>query len=164
VRKRLKYILIALAVLVFALIGITGFLRINIDIGSILFGISAILAALIAYTLVSFYMKPKKELVIDSKVEFYSPTPIMKPFKSYRLSIKIEHRLEEKRKTRIVKTDKVEIKFNKDDHPDVYAYCLDLIQNTLNKSAMDAAKRFPNAVIIKEEIDIPEKLQSYLSK
>ena len=139
--KLLRYSFIIGCVLIVLLI-ISNSLK--IDIGNILFGIAAVGLVYILYQYVEYKKQPQKTVNISLKSKLISP---MIKLNRYKFHIIIEHEITDKDEVKKVKADELEIKFRKNDHPDIYKWCYDFATKKMEEHLNAAKLQYPNAKV-----------------
>ena len=144
--KKLKTKFIWLVAMVIAILVI--FLLISnslkIDVGNILFGIAAIGLVYVLYQYLEHKKKPQKMVNISLKSKLI--TPIIK-LNRYKFHIVIEHEITDKDEVKKVKADELEIKFRKNDHPDIYKWCYDFATKKMEEHLNSAKLQYPDAKV-----------------
>ncbi len=144
--KKLKTKIIWLVAMVIAILVI--FLLISsslkIDIGNILFGIAAIGLVYVLYQYLEHKKIPKKTVNISLKSKLISP---MIKLNRYKFHIVIEHEITDKDEVKKVKADELEIKFRKNDHPDIYKWCYEFATNKMEEHINSAKLQYPDAKV-----------------
>ena len=144
--KKLKTKFIWFAGIVLSLVVI--FLLISnslkIDIGNILFGIAAIGLVYVLYQYLEHKKIPKKTVNISLKSKLISP---MIKLNRYKFHIVIEHEITDKDEVKKVKADELEIKFRKNDHPDIYKWCYEFATNKMEEHINSAKLQYPDAKV-----------------
>ena len=140
-RKIIWIIVIAISLLVIFLL-ISSSLK--IDIGNILFGIAAIGLVYVLYQYLEHKKKPQKTVNISLKSKLISP--IIK-LNRYKFHIVIEHEITDKDEVKKVKADELEIKFRKNDHPDIYKWCYDFATKKMEEHLNSAKLQYPDAKV-----------------
>ena len=139
--KIIRYVVIAISLLVIFLL-ISNSL--NIDIGNILFGIAAIGLVYVLYQYLEHKKKPQKTVNISLKSKLISP--IIK-LNRYKFHIIIEHEITDKDEVTTIKADELEIKFRKNDHPDIYKWCYDFATKKMEEHLNSAKLQYPDAKV-----------------
>ena len=116
----------------------------KIDVGNILFGIAAIGLVYVLYQYLEHKKKPQKTVNISLKSKLISP--IVK-FNRYKFHIIIEHEITNKDEVTKVKADELEIKFRKNDHPDIYKWCYEFATNKMEEHINSAKLQYPDAKV-----------------
>ena len=144
--KKLKRKIIWIMVITIAIVVI--FLLISsslkIDVGNILFGIAAIGLVYVLYQYLEHKKIPKKTVNISLKSKLISP---MIKLNRYKFHIVIEHEITDKDEVKKVKADELEIKFRKNDHPDIYKWCYDFATKKMEEHLNSAKLQYPDAKV-----------------
>lgn len=144
--KKIKTKIIWFATIVISLIVI--FLLISsslkIDVGNILFGIAAIGLVYVLYQYLEHKKTPQKTVNISLKSKLISP--IIK-LNRYKFHIVIEHEITDKDEVKKIKADELEIKFRKNDHPDIYKWCYEFATKKIEEHINSAKLQYPDAKI-----------------
>ena len=140
-RKIIWFVAIAIAIVVIFLL-ISSSLK--IDVGNILFGIAAIGLVYVLYQYLEHKKKPQKTVNISLKSKLISP--IVK-FNRYKFHIVIEHEITDKDEVKKVKADELEIKFRKNDHPDIYKWCYEFATKKMEEHLNSAKLQYPDAKV-----------------
>ena len=140
-RKFIWFVAIAISfVVIFLLISSS----LKIDIGNILFGIAAIGLVYVLYQYLEHKKKPQKTVNISLKSKLISP--IIK-LNRYKFHIVIEHEITDKDEVTKVKADELEIKFRKNDHPDIYKWCYEFATKKIEEHINSAKLQYPDAKV-----------------
>ena len=140
-RKIIWIIVIAMSLFVIFLL-ISSSLK--IDIGNILFGIAAIGLVYVLYQYLEQKKIPKKTVNISLKSKLISP---MIKLNRYKFHIVIEHEITDKDEVKKVKADELEIKFRKNDHPDIYKWCYEFATKKMEEHINSAKLQYPDAKV-----------------
>ena len=140
-RKIIWIIVIAMSLFVIFLL-ISSSLK--IDIGNILFGIAAIGLVYVLYQYLEHKKIPKKTVNISLKSKLISP---MIKLNRYKFHIVIEHEITDKDEVKKVKADELEIKFRKNDHPDIYKWCYEFATKKMEEHINSAKLQYPDAKV-----------------
>ena len=116
----------------------------KIDVGNILFGIAAIGLVYVLYQYLEHKKIPKRTVNISLKSKLISP--IIK-LNRYKFHIIIEHEITDKDEVTKIKADELEIKFRKNDHPDIYKWCYDFATKKMEEHINSAKLQFPDAKV-----------------
>ena len=116
----------------------------KIDVGNILFGIAAIGLVYVLYQYLEHKKKPQKTVNISLKSKLISP---MIKLNRYKFHIVIEHEITDKDEVKKVKADELEIKFRKNDHPDIYKWCYEFAANKMEEHINSAKLQYPDAKV-----------------
>jgi len=116
----------------------------KIDVGNILFGIAAIGLVYVLYQYLEHKKKPQKTVNISLKSKLISP--IVK-FNRYKFHIIIEHEITDRNEVTKIKADELEIKFRKNDHPDIYKWCYEFATKKMEEHLNSAKLQYPNAKV-----------------
>ena len=116
----------------------------KIDVGNILFGIAAIGLVYVLYQYLEHKKIPKKTVNISLKSKLISP---MIKLNRYKFHIVIEHEITDKDEVKIVKADELEIKFRKNDHPDIYKWCYEFATKKMEEHINSAKLQYPDAKV-----------------
>lgn len=159
-----RNILIATISLVVLIIFFSVFaIKIKLDVAMILFGMGFLGLVYILYIFVDHKIKPKKTITIISRINLSAPPRLLNAIMTYKLSISVTHQIEDKGESKQVNVDEINLTFNKKDHPDVYNYCLRLIQKETIKNLAIAESMYPNSNVVKGNIELPSELIDYKS-
>ena len=139
-------------------------IRVHLDLGFITFGVAAIVLAFGVYSLILYFIKPKKTVTVITKVSFISPPVLMRTVQTYKLKIEMHHQIEEKGKISDHKLDQLELSFNRSDHPDVYQYCFGIVSEILEKNLISAEKKYPDANVIPGPLSLPGEIKRLAEK
>ena len=139
--KLIWLVCIAVSILVIFLL-ISSSLK--IDVGNILFGIAAIGLVYVLYQYLEHKKKPQKTVNITLKSKLISP---MIKLNRYKFHIVIEHEITDKDEVKKVKADELEIKFRKNDHPDIYKWCYDFATKKMEEHLNSAKLQYPDAKV-----------------
>lgn len=157
-----RNILIATVTLIIFIIFFSVFaIKIKLDIAMILFGLGFLGLVYILYIFVDHKIKPKKTITIISRINLTSPPRLLNSIMTYKLSMSVTHQIEDKGESKQINVDEINLTFNKKDHPDVYNYCLRLIQKETIKNLAIAESMYPNSNIVKGNIELPSELIDY---
>lgn len=137
---------------------LVGVFRFHLDIAMMLWALVGFTVVYLAYLFMSHVTTPKKVVTISTLIELKSPPRVLKHFKNYKLKISFQKHIEAKGESRTVKMDELSISFNEKDHPDAYAYCLELIQRHMASSIDSARIVHPEAEIIESQILLPPEI------
>ena len=88
--------------------------------------------------------EPKKTVKITLKSKLVSP--VIK-FNRYKFHITIEHEISEKGEIKNIKADELEIKFRKNDHPNIYKWCYEFATKKMTENVNIAKAKYPDAII-----------------
>jgi len=116
----------------------------KIDVGNILFGIAAIGLVYVLYQYLEHKKKPQKTVNISLKSKLISP--IVK-FNRYKFHIIIEHEITDRNEVTKIKADELEIKFRKNDHPDIYKWCYEFATKKIEEHLNSAKLQYPDAKV-----------------
>lgn len=153
-------ILIALLIAV-ALVGV---LRLEIDLAQVIWACTGLFGLYIIFSIVHHLQKPKEQVHISHKIELKSPPRLLKPFKNYRFKISSEKHIERKGEWRIVKMDELIMTFDEKEHPDIYAYCMELIRGQQEVAESTVRLAHPHASITSKSLVLPESLKKLAAK
>ena len=142
IKLKLQWFVIMAIVIGVILLFISSSLR--IDIGNILFGIAAIGLVYVLYQYLEHKKIPKKTVNISLKSKLISP---MIKLNRYKFHIVIEHEITDKNEVKKVKADELEIKFRKNDHPDIYKWCYDFATKKMEEHLSSAKLQYPDAKV-----------------
>ena len=116
----------------------------KIDVGNILFGIAAIGLVYVLYQYLEHKKKPQKTVNISLKSKLISP--IVK-LNRYKFHIIIEHEITDRNEVTKIKADELEIKFRKNDHPDIYKWCYEFATKKIEEHLNSAKLQYPDAKV-----------------
>ena len=116
----------------------------KIDVGNILFGIAAIGLVYVLYQYLEHKKKPQKTVNISLKSKLISP--IVK-LNRYKFHLIIEHEITDKDEITKIKADELEIKFRKNDHPDIYKWCYEFATKKMEEHIKSAKLQYPDAKV-----------------
>lgn len=157
-----RNILIATVSLIVLVIFFSVFaIKVKLDVGNIIFGVGFLGLVYILYMFVEHKIKPKKTVTIISKINLSAPPRLLNSIMTYKLSISVTHQIEDKGESKQVNVDEINLTFNKKDHPDVYNYCLRLIQKETIKNLAVAESMYPHAEVVRGNIELPTELIDY---
>ena len=139
--KIIRYVVIAISLLVIFLL-ISNSLK--IDIGNILFGIAAIGLVYVLYQYLEHKKQPQKTVNISLKSKLISP--IVK-FNRNKFHVIIEHEITDKDEVTKIKADELEIKFRKNDHPDIYKWCYEFATKKMEEHLNSVKLQYPDAKV-----------------
>ena len=139
--KFILFVVIAISLFVIFLL-ISNSLK--IDVGNILFGIAAIGLVCVLYQYLEHKKKPQKTVNISLKSKLISP--IVK-FNRYKFHIIIEHEITDKNEVTKIKADELEIKFRKNDHPDIYKWCYEFATKKMEEHLNSAKLQYSDAKV-----------------
>ena len=140
-RKIIWFVVITISfVVIFLLISSS----LKIDVGNILFGIAAIGLVYVLYQYLEHKKIPKKTVNISLRSKLISPIVKLNRYKFHRI---IEHEITDKDKVTKVKVDELEIKFRKNDHPDIYKWCYEFATKKMEEHLNSAKLQYPDAKV-----------------
>jgi hypothetical protein len=119
----------------------------------------AILLTYIIIQVFSYIKKPKKQVHISTKIELTSPPRLLKRMQNYKLKVSTMKHIEEKGQERTVQMDELQMSFNDMDHPDAYAYCLEVISRHMDACLETARKSHPDAEILASPMHLPPAIE-----
>lgn len=156
--KRKIYFGIALFVLLFlaAILAILGF-DLSEKYSFLIAG--AILLTYITIQIFNHLKKPKKQVHISTKIELTSPPRLLKIIQNYKLKVSTVKHIEEKGQERSVQMDELQMSFNDKDHPDAYAYCLEVISNHMNACLETARNSHPDSEVLASPMQLPPAME-----
>ncbi len=119
-------------------------------------------ALMLTYILIqvfNHFKRPKKHVQISTKVELTAPPRILKRVQNYRLKVSTIKHIEHKGIQRTVQMDELLMSFNDKDHPDAYAYCLQVIRNHMNACIETAKRSHPDAEVVASPLQLPPAVE-----
>ena len=141
-KSKIKWFIFAIVGIIVIFFAISNSLK--IDIGNILFGIAAIGLVYVLYQYLEHKKQPQKTVNISLKSKLISP---MIKLNRYKFHIVIEHEITDKNEVKKVKADELEIKFRKNDHPDIYKWCYDFATKKMEEHLNSAKLQYPDAKV-----------------
>ena len=141
-KSKIKWFIFAIVGIIVIFLAISNSLK--IDIGNILFGIAAIGLVYVLYQYVEHKKQPKKTVNISLKSKLISP---MIKLNRYKFHIVIEHEITDKDEVKKIKADELEIKFRKNDHPDIYKWCYEFATKKMEEHINSAKLQYPDAKV-----------------
>ena len=138
-KSKIKWFIFAIVGIIVIFFAISNSLK--IDIGNILFGIAAIGLVYVLYQYLEHKKQPQKTGNITLKSKLISP--IIK-LNRYKFHIVIEHEITDKDEVKKVKADELEIKFRKNDHPDIYKWCYEFATKKMEEHINSAKLQYPD--------------------
>jgi len=102
---------------------------------------------------------PKKQIHISTKVELSSPPRLLKRMQNYKLKVSTIKHIEEKGKERSIQMDELHMSFNDKDHPNAYAYCLEVITKHMEVCLETARKSHPDAEVVASPLQLPQTIK-----
>ena len=141
-KSKIKWFIFAIVGIIVIFFAISNSLK--IDIGNILFGIAAIGLVYVLYQYLEHKKQPQKTVNISLKSKLISP---MIKLNRYKFHIIIEHEITDKDEVKKVKADELEIKFRKNDHPDIYKWCYDFATKKMEEHLNSAKLQYPDAKV-----------------
>ena len=141
-KSKIKWFIFAIVGIIVIFFAISNSLK--IDIGNILFGIASIGLVYVLYQYLEHKKQPQKTVNISLKSKLISP--IIK-LNRYKFHIVIEHEITDKDEVKKVKADELEIKFRKNDHPDIYKWCYEFATKKMEEHLNSAKLQYPDAKV-----------------
>ena len=141
-KSKIKWFIFAIVGIVVIFLTISNSLK--IDIGNILFGIASIGLVYVLYQYLEHKKQPQKTVNISLKSKLISP---MIKLNRYKFHIVIEHEITDKDEVKKVKADELEIKFRKNDHPDIYKWCYEFATKKMEEHLNSAKLQYPDAKV-----------------
>ena len=141
-KSKIKWFIFAIVGIIVIFFAISNSLK--IDIGNILFGIAAIGLVYVLYQYLEHKKQPQKTVNISLKSKLISP---MIKLNRYKFHIVIEHEITDKDEVTKIKADELEIKFRKNDHPDIYKWCYDFATKKMEEHLNSAKLQYPDAKV-----------------
>ena len=141
-KSKIKWFIFAIVGIIVIFFAISNSLK--IDIGNILFGIAAIGLVYVLYQYLEHKKQPQKTVNISLKSKLISP---MIKLNRYKFHIIIEHEITDKDEVKKVKADELEIKFRKNDHPDIYKWCYEFATKKIEEHINSAKLQYPDAKV-----------------
>ena len=141
-KSKIKWFIFAIVGIIVIFFAISNSLK--IDIGNILFGIAAIGLVYVIYQYLEHKKQPQRTVNISLKSKLISP---MIKLNRYKFHIIIEHEITDKDEVKKVKADELEIKFRKNDHPDIYKWCYEFATKKMEEHINSAKLQYPDAKV-----------------
>ena len=156
--KRKIYFGVALFILLFiaVLLAILGF-DLSEKYSFLIAG--AIMLTYIIIQVFNHLKAPKKQIHISTKVELSSPPRLLKRMQNYKLKVSTIKHIEEKGKERSIQMDELHMSFNDKDHPNAYAYCLEVITKHMEVCLETARKSHPDAEVVASPLQLPQTIK-----
>ena len=151
--------LLGLALLIIIVALVLGVFRLELDLAMSLWAIGGLILAYTLYVLISYLISPKKRVEIVTKVELTTPPLLLRSVKNYRLKVSTSKHIEEKGQERTVQMDELVLSFNQKDHPDAYAYCLQVVTQHMQENLSLARKSHPDAEVVASQLSLPPAIQ-----
>jgi len=142
-KSKIKWFIFAIVGIIVIFFAISNSLK--IDIGNILFGIAAIGLVYVLYQYLEHKKQPQKTVNISLKSKLISP---MIKLNRYKFHIVIEHEITDKDEVKKVKADELEIKFRKNDHPDIYKWCYEFATKKMTEHISSAKLQYPDSKVV----------------
>jgi len=141
-KSKIKWFIFAIVGIIVIFFAISNSLK--IDIGNILFGIASIGLVYVLYQYLEHKKKPQKTVNISLKSKLISP---MIKLNRYKFHIVIEHEITDKDEVKKIKADELEIKFRKNDHPDIYKWCYEFATKKMEEHINSVKLQYPDAKV-----------------
>jgi hypothetical protein len=117
-----------------------------VDVGAVLTAIGVVIVALALYHGVRHLVKPRETLSVGYNLHFEQPTlPIVG---RYVFRLEVFYELEEKGERRRVDQGTIELRFKREDHPELLAWCRGRISDHLAEHARYASERYPGVRVL----------------
>lgn len=136
-------------------LSLSGFLRIQIDLAMMVFGVAAIGLLYLLFVALNYWKQPKRTVIVSTKATLKSPPNLMKSIMTYKLHLITEHQVIEKGASDNRQIDEVIIKFNLDDHPNIYEFCLQQLNERIRHGTLLAQQAYPEANVVSSEAQLP---------
>lgn len=124
------------------------------------FTVGAIMLLYVLVQWMRYAQQPKREVHIATKVELSSPPRLLKSVQNYKLKVSTSKHIEEKGQERTLLMDEIQMSFNSKDHPDAYAYCLEVIGQHMEASLQAARRAHPDALVVASPLRLPPSIKA----
>ena len=134
-------------------------IEVKIDLAMLGFAIALTVMAVTVHAVIRYRLEPKKAVTVGYNYKLVQP---FLPRGRYTFSLEVFYEHDIKGERRHSRQALIEMKFKKNDHPDLLEWCCGQISGQLAKHGELAAARFPSAQIVLGPEPTPQELAAHV--
>ena len=148
--SQLRWVLLALLLGPFLVLGMVLLValaigsEVYIDPAKVLLSVAIVVLSVAAWQVARYRMRPKQRVTVNHNFKLVQPAL---PFGRYSFRLEVFYEVEQKGDRHTVQQGVVELKFRKNDHPEIFEWCRLQISEQLVRHQELAAARYPDAEV-----------------
>lgn len=131
-------------------------IELRVDAAKALYALAAVVALLIVFHLVRYWLRPDEAVTVAYDYELIQPAL---PLGRYTFRLEVYYHLEQKGRNVTIRQGRIEMRFRRRDHPDVLEWCCAQIAANVSKHRVLAAARYPDRHVVTGPTPTPRVLE-----